>query len=667
MNKLSFLIVLLISLNSYSQSEKKLLSRLQSTLEDSVRANTFNLLSKQVINENPKQGKLYAQNALAISERISYNYGIGFSFSNIGYFYLLKNNYDSSLYYFNKGIVITNNQKYKDVNSELLNRKAAVFYYMGITDSSLLYFKKALSQYEELRDSNSVIKALNNIGAISLRSGDLDAAMVYFFKCLKYDEKQKNNQGIAIDCNNIGIILTSKKNYNSAITYLQRALKIKKEAKDTFEMQKTQINIANIYNQQKNYRETIKQYIIALKLGANIENNDESYSQITNNIGECYSSIGKNDSAMYFLNISLNLKRKLGNKSGISATLGNIGNIYFRQKNYQKAIDFYTESFEIAKQTVDLEFQKNAQKILAMSYMNLNQKEKALQAMQLFTLLQDSLFNEISMKHVAETQIKYETEKKEAENKMLQQQNSIKTLENDKNKQTIFILIACIFIATIIVLWQISLARVKKQKRALETEKKLQQDRERISRDLHDNVGGQLSYVMFSLEANEENTPEKRKEKAHNLANALRSVTGNLRETIWALNQEKLTVQNISDKLKVYARNIFAYSSTNIRFDEVIEKDEPLNPAFALNFFRICQEIINNVFKHAQASELRITIIKKEKLEVIIVDNGIGFNAESSHKESFGLSNLKTRADEINASLTIYRQPNKGTTVTLVV
>lgn len=668
MNKFLLLtLVLLINLFTFSQNEQRVSEKLKIKTGDSVEINALNAVSKEVMNTNSLQGKSYANQALKLAEKLKYTHGVGTSYSNIGYFYLLQSNYDSALYYFNKGILITLETKHIAINSELLNRKAAVFYYRGITDSSLFYFKKALVQFEQIKDSNSVVKALNNIGAISLRSGDLDAAMVYFFKCLKYDEKQKNNQGIAIDCNNIGIILTSKKNYSSAISYLQRALKIKTEAKDTLEMQKTRINIANVYYQQKNYQETINQYKEALKLGANIKSNEEEYSQITNNLGECYSTIGKYDSAMYYLNTSLEVKKKLGNKSGIAATLGNIGNINFHQKNYQKAIEFYTESFEIAKQTVDLEFQKNAQKILAMSYMNLNQKEKALQAMLLFTVLQDSLFNEMSVKQVAETQIKYETEKKEAENKLLQQQNSIKTLENDKNKQTIFILIACIVIATIIVLWQISLARIKKQKRALETEKKLQQDRERISRDLHDNVGGQLSYVMFSLEANEEKSEQKRKEKAHNLANALRSVTSNLRETIWALNQEKLTVQNISDKLKVYTRNIFSYSSINIKFDEVIEKDEALNPAFALNFFRICQEVINNVFKHAHASELTITIVKKEKLTVTIADNGIGFTEESPHKESFGLSNLKIRADEINASLIIHSQPNQGTTVTLVV
>ncbi len=671
---IALLITICVAQISFAQNKEALIAKLKKAKQDSVKANILNELSKEAIKSGSSEGLSFGKQAQVLSEKTNYIHGMANAYSNIGYCYLLENNYDSAMYYFNKGILKTTNTKHKSINSELLNRKAAVFYYTGITDSSLSYFKKALSQYEELKDSNAVIKSLNNIGAISLRTGDMDGAIGYFFKCLSYDEKQKNEMAIAMDCNNIGIILTDKKDYTSALSYLQKALKIKTENKDTLEILKTSINIANVYYQKKEFTNSIKQYLQALKLGNNIKKHADEYSQITNNLGECYSSIGEYNNAMNYLNASLEIKQKLGTKSGMAATIGNIGQIYYRQLNYQKAIEYYTKSNTLAVETGDIKFQITAQRTLVGCYLNLNQKEKASNAFSKFILLQDSLFNETSAKQISETQIKYETEKKETENKLLQQQNNIKTLENENNTQklkvqtqTIFILIACIIIATIIVLWQISLARIKKQKRALEIEKKLQQDRERISRDLHDNVGGQLSYVMFSLEGNEEPSVEKRKEKAHNLANALRSVTGNLRETIWALNQEQLNVQDISDKLKTYTRNIFAYSDTKIKFEDAIENDQSLNPAFALNLFRICQEVINNVFKHAKASELTITISKDKKTTIVITDNGIGFAKELAGIESYGLTNLKVRADEINATLIINSDTDIGTKITLIV
>ena len=674
MKKRISLFIICLAQFCFAQNKEVLVAKLKNAKLDSVKSNILNELSKEAIKNGSSEGLSYGKQAQVVSEKINYINGMAHAYSNIGYCFLLEHNYDSAMHYFNKGIVKTTNTKHKSINSELLNRKAAVFYYTGITDSSLWYFKKALNQYEALKDSSAVIKLLNNIGAISLRTGDMDGAIVCFFKCLGYDEKQKNEMAVAMDYNNIGIILTEKKEFSSALSYLQKALQIKTKNKDTLEILRTSINIANVHYQKKDFTNSIKQYLQALKLGNNIKKYTDEYSQITNNLGECYSSIGEYNSAMNYLNTSLEIKQKVGNKSGIAATLGNIGQVCYRQLNFEKAIEYYTKSNKIAVETSDIQFQKNAQQVLIVCYLNLNQKEKALHAFSKFNLLQDSLFNETSAKQIVETQIKYETGKKETENKLLQQQNNIKTLENENNTQklkvqtqTILILIACIIIATIIVLWQISLARIKKQKRALEIEKKLQQDRERISRDLHDNVGGQLSYVMFSLEGKEEVSEDKRKEKSYNLANTLRSVTGNLRETIWALNQEKLTVQDIADKLKTYTRNVFAYSNTKIKFEEFIENDQTLNPAFALNLFRICQEVINNVFKHAQASELIITVIKNKKISIIIADNGIGFAQELANTESYGLTNLKVRADEINATLSIDTEIQKGTKITIVV
>jgi signal transduction histidine kinase len=284
-----------------------------------------------------------------------------------------------------------------------------------------------------------------------------------------------------------------------------------------------------------------------------------------------------------------------------------------------------------------------------------------------FVILRDSVFKTETATKIADYKVLYETEKKESQNKLLQQEISLKQSKIDARNKTIIGLLIGVALIILLIVWRLNVIKLKKKLIEIENEKKFQQDRERISRDLHDNVGGQLSYVMFSLEGNEELTQEKRMDKNHQLANALRDVTGNLRETIWTLNKEELSLQDIADKLKLYARNMFAYSSTKLKFNESIEDDKPLNPVFALTIFRICQEIINNVFKHAQATELTITIVKNENIQITIADNGIGFASNSSDGNSFGLSNLQTRAVEINAKLEITSEINKGTRITFVV
>jgi signal transduction histidine kinase len=437
---------------------------------------------------------------------------------------------------------------------------------------------------------------------------------------------------------------------------------------------------------------------------------DTLKSIICNNIGAMYHSIGKIDSALVYYTKTiavLSSTKRYIDIARVHSLLGKLylnkvgnGNIEKAKLNFDKALeyadlsgdysirffvrlaftDYYNVTHDLPKATqfartaYDLVY-KNKGKVEEKIYvtrvlaqeLTLAEKPEVKRLYDQFVNLRDSIFKLETSSKIADYKVQYETEKKEKENKLLQQQNNIKTLENDKSKQTIFILIACIIIAFIVLFWQLSLARIKKQKRLLETEKKLQNDRERISRDLHDNVGGQLSYVMFSLEANEENSSEKRKEKAITLANELRSITSNLRETIWALNQDRLNIQSISDKLKLYGQTLFTYSNTKLKFEETIEDNQDLNPAIALNIFRMCQEILNNILKHAKASEIKISFVKNKRLSITIADNGCGFLVDDNQNNGYGLKTLKARADEINATIEINSELTKGTRFQLLV
>ncbi len=539
------------------------------------------------------------------------------------------------------------------------------YYRLGLLDSALNVFNQSLSIRKKLKDKKLIASSLIKISLIYNERGNYNNALKTQFETLKMYEElaNRNNQGIVL--NSIANTYEQLKNPNKAIEYNQQALAIHLKNNNDYQVGVTYNNMGNAYYSILNFKQAEECYNKAL--GYTKKMNDKQFeAALYNGFAQLYRASERNTEALNYYKKAYDISIIEKNKIDIELYRKNICSVLIDLKRYKEAEELAIQNLKETDQRSKSQL-KSIYRQMAIIYGLTNRGDSAKVYLDKFSNITDSIYSKTSAVEIANAEKKYETEKKENENKLLQQQNNIKTLENETNKQTIFILIACIIIATIIVLWQISLARIKKQKRALEIEKKLQQDRERISRDLHDNVGGQLSYVMFSLEGNEEPSVEKRKEKAHNLANALRSVTGNLRETIWALNQEQLNVQDISDKLKTYTRNIFAYSDTKIKFEDAIENDQSLNPAFALNLFRICQEVINNVFKHAKASELTITISKDKKTTIVITDNGIGFAKELAGIESYGLTNLKVRADEINATLIINSDTDKGTKITLIV
>jgi signal transduction histidine kinase len=281
--------------------------------------------------------------------------------------------------------------------------------------------------------------------------------------------------------------------------------------------------------------------------------------------------------------------------------------------------------------------------------------------------IKDSIYNADMVNKIADYKTMYATEKKEAENKLLIEKNKLNQTALDAKNRTIIGLLIGVLLIVITVFWRISVMNLKKKSKELEATQKIQKEKERISRDLHDNVGGQLSYVLYSLDGLHDVNAVKRESLTSSIEVSVRNVIGNLRETIWAINDESINLNDFSDKLKVYTRNMFRYTNTNVIFNEKITQNRSFNSVKGLNLYRICQEIINNAFKHSNASQLEIDIISDTETLVKITDNGVGFALEHIGEESYGLANIKGRAKDAEITLLMKSEVAKGTEYKLIV
>lgn len=208
--------------------------------------------------------------------------------------------------------------------------------------------------------------------------------------------------------------------------------------------------------------------------------------------------------------------------------------------------------------------------------------------------------------------------------------------------------------------------------REFEAHKQIQSERERISRELHDNIGSQLSFIISNIDWAIENKDNIKKEDEKKNLSAIndtaRNVMGNLRESIWALNKEKITLEEFADKLKAYIQNIISLKPA-IQFisEENIQSNISFSPIDALNIFRICQECINNVFRHSGATILKLNIVSAtpQNFCINIEDNGKGFDVEQNMSGHYGLENMKYRAQELNANVDIISAPGEGTNISI--
>ena len=196
----------------------------------------------------------------------------------------------------------------------------------------------------------------------------------------------------------------------------------------------------------------------------------------------------------------------------------------------------------------------------------------------------------------------------------------------------------------------------------LRVKHQLENERKRISRDLHDNIGAYVTSLISKIDKikNSENTigtavtyDDVRLDAEHILAL--------LRQTIWILDNKETTITALYDKFKNYARKYLQTDNTRVIFDENIANNRKIAPALGSEIFRILQEALQNIHKHADATKVEVNVISTNKIIIYVKDNGKGFNNKEI-KEGFGLTNMKERANEIGFKLNIYSDET-GTTL----
>ena len=202
----------------------------------------------------------------------------------------------------------------------------------------------------------------------------------------------------------------------------------------------------------------------------------------------------------------------------------------------------------------------------------------------------------------------------------------------------------------------------------IQLNEKLQQERMRISRELHDNIGAQMATVKRNINflvSHLESLPKTQVEsKMRDLETISTQINQELRDTIWAAQNVHVSVGDFITRIKSYVFQVLGQDSPiRVHYQEHCDKEVILGPFIALNLHRISQEAINNIMKHAGATEIFIDFKgDHEHLMVSIADNGTGFEAEKMY-EGYGLKNIQKRAEQIGAKVTFDQRAPNGSTL----
>jgi len=299
----------------------------------------------------------------------------------------------------------------------LYNKLCLNYLYLN-TDSSLKYGLLGASFAKSNHYKSGEAHILNCIGNVYLEKGDYNRSLQYYIESEKIFDNIKEIKGRLQTCMNIGYVFELQDIFEKAQHQYQMAVTLAEENDSKMELAEAFGHLGSLYYSQGNKQKSLDYFNKALDINRQI-NNIPRIMESLNNVAVLYQELGKYKEALENFNADLNYARQMNIKTDVIAILHNISLVYKDQKNYPKAIGYLDSSIYIAKQLRDFDDLREAYSTLSEIYKEQNNYPKALEFFQLSAAAKDSLLSQTREKQFIEMSTKYETEKKEAENKVL--------------------------------------------------------------------------------------------------------------------------------------------------------------------------------------------------------------------------------------------------------
>lgn len=582
-----------------------------------------------------------------------------------------------------RGIKEANISQWPYAQSRFLVLRGIYHDVKGNIDSAIADYNYAMDIGKKSNDTQIQASIYNNLGLISWNSERFDKAIDYYLKAQNIFEKLGFTRGLGNTSNNIGLLYLETNNYNKALDFFKQSIGYRHYDKDSVGLAANFSNISKTFGLLKQ-RDSSLFYLnesISLKIATN---DIRGLSIDYNNLGAILESENKIDSALVYLKKAEKINEEIKAQNLKKGNLKGIGSIYLVHKNDPKTALSYFEralnSFEKDSTALDTKYQLYQE--MGNAYDQSGNYKYAALFRKKASFLRDTIIKKNQKIVTKEILEKYESEKKEKEILSQRAQLAEKELEVRKKNYIALGLGGGALLLALLGYLFYNQQRLKNKQQAkefelekalvkIETQNKLQEQRLRISRDLHDNIGSQLTFITSSIDNLKYGMKERQKTTKNKLTEIgafTKNTINELRDTIWAMNKESITFEDLEDRLANLmdqARNAAPQAKFVLDIHENIDRSQALTSVEGMNLYRIIQEAVNNAIKYADAQTIEIALSRKQnRLNVTIKDDGKGFDT-TNHQLGNGLTNMRKRAKDIEARYSINSKVSEGTTISL--
>jgi|GEM_PF-6951944 len=536
------------------------------------------------------------------------------------------------------------------------NWTAITFIKNGLADSVAYYLDRCLAYCDVHPVPEIKGKAHLNQSINASQQGNYELAVQTGLQALEHFQSIDDTLGVAHAHYNTGMSLQRLKKEKAAMDFYRKALPVYMERGGVLDRANTLNAIGTIWKVQLKPDSALYYHTLAANQKLAVNASAYCGSEFSN-IAAIHEKAGRTELARQFYGKSYQAFTQIGDQRGRALVSANLSQFKLAIQDWDSAIYYGAISIEHAATSQDTFLLSNSHKSLANAYAKKDNFERSLHHYRVYDSLSNLIANETVRKNVDELHIRFQTEKREKE--LLKEQVA--------NQEKSFWLIgsAAGIIALLLSIILIYRREQEKKKKLVALGQiNLETERHRISMDLHDHLGAELTIITSQLDTYAYQAEDgKTRQQLEGLADQGRAVNAQLRETIWSVQSTTIQLTQFCIKVREFAARILQDQDLHFQCEQ--HGDTALAPALALDLFRIVQEGIHNAVKYSQASQLKVIVSHSgRELNLAIKDNGIGINKDQQRNGN-GLHNMRERVSAHGGSVSISPPPGLAIDITI--
>lgn len=559
---------------------------------------------------------------------------------------------------------------------------------LGRYDRSIDYNLKALRIFNQLEDKKEMSNTLGNIGITYYRMGDKANAIKFIKQALSIQTDIGDQKRIASTLGNLATVY-SNTDIDSAIFYQSKAVEITRKTGLKNLLAQTISNSGKLFYVKKDYKNSFAQYVIAESLYEEIKDKTKQASTLIS-LADIANRMGDSTLAESFYSKTISLNQSALTKNVIKQFHESKANFYSERKNYELAIE-HLKKLQIYKDSLVDEKTKTNVAELNLKYetekkewllAKLEYEQKQTQTEIDRQRSMNKIANLINIRNKQEIQLLVKnrqldsilmnalhTEQQKQEVINDNQEKNIQLLEKEKfinqqiirRKNTLIATGILILALTGIIFFQ--QFRRYQLKKNFEEQKHIEEMRDNIAKDLHDDIGSTLTSINILSKVSfqqVDNNIEYTKKLLRDITDQSKNIQQNMSDIVWALKPDHDSIQAFEYRLREFSAKTLELEQINVRFDI---SDETTKIVLPINVRKelvlIGKELLNNISKHAFARNVVISFSHNQNhLSLRIEDDGVGISSKAW--TGSGIQNIQRRCQHLGGHF-IMTNRNPGT------